>query len=124
MALEHSDLKSKLKELNEVLEKRGDRMTDTTPLMKLKDALDTINKDIKNFDLQIALLVSSLESFLISDAIPILFQTHFIILDMIKDNTITQHALRNPNSHKNQFDASSSFESDGTEGSGLSEPLQ
>lgn len=96
LALEHSDLKSKLKELNEVLEKRGDRMTDTTPLMKLKDALDTINKDIKNFDLQIALL----------------------------DNTITQHALRNPNSHKNQFDASSSFESDGTEGSGLSEPLQ
>ena len=69
MALEHSDLKSKLKELNEVLEKRGDRMTDTTPLMKLKDALDTINKDIKNFDLQIALLVSSLESFLISDAV-------------------------------------------------------
>ena len=49
-----------MKEHKEILERRGDSMTDTSPLINLKDALSRIKEEIKEFDLQISLLVSFL----------------------------------------------------------------
>ena len=37
---------------------RGSSMTDTTPLMRLKEALQYIKTDIKTFDLRIGIVVS------------------------------------------------------------------
>ena len=82
---ELDDLKTKIKEHKILLDRRGDSMTNTSPLVKLKAALNRIKTDIKEFDIQIALLVSfiiDIECFLSISMISSLY--------LPKDNTLTK----------------------------------
>jgi len=49
----------KLKELNKMVESRGNQMTNTAQIIKIKDALRKVKQEIKNFAKQIAILVRS-----------------------------------------------------------------
>lgn len=49
----------KLKELNKMVESRGNQMTNTAQIIKIKDALRKVKQEIKNFSKEIAILVRS-----------------------------------------------------------------
>uniref|UniRef100_A0A7S2KSU8 Intraflagellar transport protein 57 homolog n=1 Tax=Leptocylindrus danicus TaxID=163516 RepID=A0A7S2KSU8_9STRA len=57
---EYIAVTNKLKDLKGAVEMRGSSMTDTTPLMRIKEALQLIKADIKTFDLQIGIVENAL----------------------------------------------------------------
>src|SRR5512145_660429 len=56
MTSEHAALADQLRETKNVMDERGRKMTDTTPLVAIKDALKTLAAEIKTFDLRIGVV--------------------------------------------------------------------
>ncbi|CEG39972.1 Huntingtin interacting protein 1 (Hip1) interactor Hippi [Plasmopara halstedii] len=60
MAAEYAETTELLKETKGVMDERGAKMTDTSPLVYIKGALKTLAAEIKNFDLRIGIVSHTL----------------------------------------------------------------
>lgn len=56
MTNDHAQITEQLRETKTVMDDRGSKMTDTTPLVQIKEALKTLNAEIKHFDLRIGVV--------------------------------------------------------------------
>jgi intraflagellar transport protein 57 len=56
MSNEHAAITEQLRDTKSVMDDRGSKMTDTTPLVAIKDALKTLSAEIKNFELRIGVV--------------------------------------------------------------------
>ncbi|KAJ0397689.1 hypothetical protein P43SY_002395 [Pythium insidiosum] len=56
MTNEHASITEQLREIKTVMDERGSKMTDTSPLVAIKDALKALNAEIKNFELRIGVV--------------------------------------------------------------------
>lgn len=56
MSSEHATITEQLRETKTVMDERGAKMTDTSPLVAIKDALKTLAVEIKNFELRIGVV--------------------------------------------------------------------
>lgn len=56
MTSEHAQITEQLRETKSVMDDRGSKMTDTSPLVQIKEALKTLAVEIKNFDLRIGVV--------------------------------------------------------------------
>lgn len=56
MTSEHAQISEQLRETKTVMDDRGSKMTDTSPLVQIKEALKTLAVEIKNFDLRIGVV--------------------------------------------------------------------
>ncbi|KAJ8524377.1 hypothetical protein ON010_g16741 [Phytophthora cinnamomi] len=60
MTTEYAETTEQLKETKGVMDERGAKMTDTSPLVHIKDALKTLAAEIKNFELRIGVVSHTL----------------------------------------------------------------
>jgi estrogen-related receptor beta like 1 len=60
MTTEYAETTEQLKETKGVMDERGAKMTDTSPLVHIKDALKTLATEIKNFELRIGVVSHTL----------------------------------------------------------------
>ncbi|TMW57485.1 hypothetical protein Poli38472_003410 [Pythium oligandrum] len=56
MTNEYATITEQLRETKTVMDERGSKMTDTSPLVAIKEALKTLNAEIKNFELRIGVV--------------------------------------------------------------------
>lgn len=56
MTSEHAQVTEQLRETKSVMDDRGSKMTDTSPLVQIKEALKTLSAEIKHFDLRIGVV--------------------------------------------------------------------
>lgn len=56
MTNEHAQITEQLRETKTVMDERGSKMTDTSPLVQIKDALKRLSAEIKTFDLRIGVV--------------------------------------------------------------------
>ncbi|TYZ57500.1 hypothetical protein PybrP1_004343 [[Pythium] brassicae (nom. inval.)] len=60
MTNEHAQVTEQLRETKSVMDDRGSKMTDTSPLVQIKEALKTLSAEIKHFDLRIGVVSHTL----------------------------------------------------------------
>ncbi|RHY94043.1 hypothetical protein DYB37_002170 [Aphanomyces astaci] len=56
MTTQHSDITEQLRETKSDMDSKGSKMTDTSPLVQIKAALQTLKVEIKNFELRIGVV--------------------------------------------------------------------
>ncbi|OQS04847.1 Intraflagellar Transport Protein 57 [Thraustotheca clavata] len=56
MTNQHTDITEQLRETKTVMDSKGSKMTDTSPLVQIKAALQTLKLEIKNFELRIGVV--------------------------------------------------------------------
>lgn len=56
MTNEHAQITEQLRETKGVMDERGSKMTDTSPLVQIKDTLKTLSQEIKTFELRIGVV--------------------------------------------------------------------
>lgn len=56
MTNEHAQITEQLRDTKTVMDDRGSKMTDTSPLVQIKEALKKLSAEIKNFDLRIGVV--------------------------------------------------------------------
>jgi len=59
LAKELSSISNELKEVKKTMDFKGSSMTDTSPLIKIKVALQNLKTEIKDYDIRIGVVVSA-----------------------------------------------------------------
>lgn len=65
---ENSSIMSQLGDIQTKVDFKSNSMTDTTPLIQIKKAIQTVKADIKDYDLQLGILVGNITIFPNDDA--------------------------------------------------------
>ncbi|CCI46550.1 unnamed protein product [Albugo candida] len=60
MTKEHADITEQLRDTKTIIDERGSKLTDTTPLVDIKRALKTLQTEIQDFDLKVGVVSHTL----------------------------------------------------------------
>ena len=84
---ENSSVMSQLGDVQTKVDFKSNSMTDTTPLVQIKTAIQTVKSDIKDYDLQLGILVGNISILLHWHPIPLM---HYLDIPIMN---ITLHFL-------------------------------
>lgn len=93
-----AEISDKLEELKESFESKDNGLNDTSPLVKIKSALQQLKDEIHNFDMQIGVVSNTLMAARIHD------HNRLRMKQQIKAKQRQQRNKRNNNGNKNNID--------------------